>query len=168
VEYRAFTIHSHRDGPLLSHFILGKEERVNVDAQNRNDKDLWYFVSPPIVLEFRPTLLMFTMMSFSGDFRRLNRVPALVRLRFDNGVVAGFPVYQSYDGSSKTFNVPFIEELWISNSPNIIYDGPNIYAASTSYSLFKDRWHKEPFRLEILGDWTQGWETIGLDNVEII
>jgi hypothetical protein len=173
VEHRAFTIHSHRDGPSLSHYILGKEERVNVDAQNRNDKDLWYFQSPPIVLEFRPTLLMFTMMSFSGDFQRLNRVPALVRLRFDNGVVAGFPVYQSYDGQSydgslKTFYVQFIEELWISNSPNIIYDEPNSYAAPNSYSLFKDRWHKEPFCLEILGDWTQGWETIGLDNVEII
>jgi hypothetical protein len=109
---------------------------------------------------------MFTMMSFSGDFQRLNLVQALVRLRFDNGVVAGFPVYQSYDGqnyngSLKTFYVQFIEELWISNSPNS-------YAASTGYSLFKDRWHKEPFRLEILGDWTRGWETIGLDNVEII
>ena len=168
VEHRAFTIHSYRDGPSLSHFILGKEERVNVDSQNRNDKDLWYFQSPPIVLGFRPTLLMFTMMSFSGDFQRMNLVQALVRLRFDDGVVAGFPVYQSYDGRLKTFYVQFIEELWISNSPNIIYDDPTSYAASTSYSLFKDRWHKKPFRLEILGDWTQGWETIGLDNVEII
>ena len=177
VEHRAFTIHSHRDGPSLSHYILGKEERVNVDAQNRNDKDLWYFQSPPIVLEFRPTLLMFTMMSFSGDFTRLNRVQALVRLRFDNGVVAGFPVYQSYDGQSydgslKTFYVQFIEELWISNSPtsyaapNSIYDGPNSYAGSNL--LLKDRLYKRSFYLEILGDWTQGWETIGLDNVEII
>lgn len=167
VEHRAFTIHSHRDGPSLSHYILGKEERVNVDAQNRNDKDLWYFQSPPIVLEFQPTVLLFTMTSFSGDFKRLNRVSALVRLRFDNGVVAGFPVYQSYDGqnyngSLKTFYVQFIEELWISNSPNIIYDTPN------SYALFKDSWYKKPFCLEILGDWTQGWETIGFDNVEII
>ena len=167
VEHRAFTIHSHRDGPSLSHYILGKEERVNVDAQNRNDKDLWYFQSPPIVLEFQPTLLLFTMTSFSGDFQRLNRVQALVRLRFHDGVVAQFPVYQSYDGqnyngSLKTFYVQFIEELWISNSPNIIYDTPN------SYALFKDSWYKKPFCLEILGDWTQGWETIGFDNVEII
>ena len=174
VEHRAFTIHSDRDGPSLSHYILGKDERVNVDSQRRDDKDLWYFQSPPIVLGFRPTLLMFTMMSFSGDFQRLNRVPALVRLRFDNGVVAGFPVYQSYDqqsydGRSNTFYVQFIEELWISNSPNIIYDAPNIiYDAPNSYALFKDSWYKKPFCLEILGDWTQGWETIGFDNVEII
>ena len=171
VDHRAFTIHSHWDGPSLSHYILGKEERVNVDAQNRNDKDLWYFQSPPIVLEFQPTLLLFTMTSFSGDFKRLNRVQALVRLRFHDGVVAQFPVYQSYDGqnyngSLKTFYVQFIEELWISNSPNIIYDGPNSIAGSNP--LLKDRLYKHPFRLEILGDWTQGWETIGLDNVEII
>ena len=161
VEHRPWSIYSHGGSPSLSQFIIGKEERVNVDARNRDDKDLWYFVSPPIVLEFQPTLLLFTMTSFSGDFRRLNRVPALVRLRFHDGVVAQFPVYQSYDGSVKTFNVPFIEELW-----NIIYDAPFSYAGSNA--LLKDRLYKNPFRLEILGDWTQGWETIGLDNVEII
>lgn len=157
VEHRPWSIYSLLDSQSLSQFIIGKEERVNVDARNRDDKDLWYFVSPPIVLDFRPTLLMFTMTSFSGDFKRLNRVPALVRLRFHDGVVAQFPVYQSYDGSSKTFNVPFIEELWTIDAPTIDA-GP----------LLKDRLYKHPFHLEILGDWTQGWETIGLDNVEII
>jgi len=157
VEHRPWSIYSLLDSLSLSQFIIGKEERVNVDARNRDDKDLWYFVSPAIVLDFRPTLLMFTMMSFSGDFRRLNRVPALVRLRFHDGVVAQFPVYQSYDGSVKTFNVPFIEELWTIDAP-LSYAGP----------LLKDRLYKHPFHLEILGDWTQGWETIGLDNVEII
>ncbi len=163
VEHRPWSIYSLLDSLSLSQFIIGKEERVNVDARNRDDKDLWYFVSPAIVLDFRPTLLMFTMMSFSGDFRRLNRVPALVRLRFHDGVVAQFPVYQSYDGSVKTFNVPFIEELWT-------IDAPLSYAAPSSYAgpLLKDRLYKHPFHLEILGDWTQGWETIGLDNVEII
>jgi hypothetical protein len=158
VEHRPWSIYSLLDSPSLSQFIIGKEERVNVDARNRDDKDLWYFMSPPILLDFRPTLLLFTMTSFSGDFRRLNRVPALVRLRFHDGVVANFPVYQSYDGSAKTFNVPFIEELWNS------YAAPNSYAGP----LLKDRLYKRPFHLEILGDWTQGWETIGLDNVEII
>ena len=156
VEHRPWSIYSRAQS--LSQFIIGKEERVNVDARNRDDKDLWYFMSPPILLDFRPTLLLFTMTSFSGDFRRLNRVPALVRLRFHDGVVANFPVYQSYDGSAKTFNVPFIEELWNS------YAAPNSYAGP----LLKDRLYKRPFHLEILGDWTQGWETIGLDNVEII
>jgi len=225
VEHRPWSIYSSADGVSLSQFIIGKEERVNVDTRNRDDKDLWYFVSPPIVLDFRPTLLMFTMMSFSGDFRRLNRVPALVRLRFHDGVVAQFPVYQTYDGILKRFTVPFVEGLWTIDAPNsydvslhlCTFKTPTSWAvmsergdadcaftpfriqnaqrvchpatrdALSPFSLItahevgvlnekrckmrndvKDRLYKCPFRLEILGDWTQGWETIGLDNVEII
>jgi hypothetical protein len=157
--------------PSLSHFIIGKEDRVNVDARNRNDKDLWYFQSPPITLGFRPTLLSFNMMSFSGDFRRPNESPSLVRLRFEDGGLAEFPVYQEYDGSLKTFYVPFVEKLWTISydAPSTIsYDAPTIsYSGPTSVTGW-DNWHTKPFRLEILGDWTQGWETIGLDNVEII
>jgi hypothetical protein len=164
--------------PSLSHFIIGKEARVNVDARNRDDKDLWYFHSPPITLGFRPTLLSFNMMSFSGDFRRLNQSPVLVRLRFEDGSLAEFPVYQEYDGSLKTFYVPFVEKLWTISydAPTISYDAPTIsYDAPTiSYDYGGcsiaggNHWYTKPFRLEILGDWTQGWETIGLDNVEII
>lgn len=152
-------------GPSLSHFIIGKEARVNVDARNRNDKDLWYFQSPPITLGFRPTLLTFNMMSFSGDFRRLNRSPVLVRLRFEDGSLAEFPVYQEYDGSLKTFYVPFVEKLW-----TISYDGGiagGCFVAG-GCSIAGTIWYNKPFRLEILGDWTQGWEILGLDNVEII
>lgn len=152
-------------GPSLSHFIIGKEDRVNVDARNRNDKDLWYFQSPSITLGFRPTLLTFNMMSFSGDFRRLNRSPVLVRLRFEDGSLAEFPVYQEYDGSLKTFYVPFVEKLW-----TIIYDGGiagGCFVAG-GCSIAGNHWYNKLFRLEILGDWTQGWEILGLDNVEII
>ena len=154
--------------PSLSHFIIGKEARVNVDARNRNDKDLWYFQSPPITLGFRPTLLTFNMMSFSGDFRRLNRSPALVRLRFQDGSLAEFPVYQEYDGSLKTFYVPFVEKLWNIYAPTISYDAPTISYDDGGCSIAGTIWYNKPFRLDILGDWTQGWETMGLDNVEII
>ena len=163
--------------PSLSHFIIGKEDRVNVDARNRDDKDLWYFQSPPITLGFRPTLLSFNMMSFSGDFRRQNQSPSLVRLRFEDGGLAEFPVYQEYDGSLKTFYVPFVEKLWTISydaptisydAPTISYDAPTIsYSGPTSVTGW-DNLHTKPFRLEILGDWTQGWEIIGLDNVEIV
>jgi hypothetical protein len=161
--------------PSLSHFIIGKEDRVNVDVRNRDDKDLWYFQSPPITLGFRPTLLTFNMMSFSGDFRRMNQSPVLVRLRFEDESLAEFPVYQEYDGSLKTFYVPFVEKLWNSYAPTIIYDdAPTISYAGGGCFVAGGRsidgiiWYNKPFRLEILGDWTQGWETIGFDNVEII
>ena len=165
IEHRPWIIAGQR-GPSLSHFIIGKEARVNVDTRNRNDKDLWYFQSPSITLGFRPTLLTFNMMSFSGDFRRLNQSPTLVRLRFEDGSLAEFPVYQEYDGSLKTFYVPFVEKLW-----TISYDAPTIsYSGSIAGGccIAGNHWYNKPFRLEILGDWTQGWETMGLDNVEII
>jgi len=92
-----------------------------------------------------------------------------VRLRFEDGSLAEFPVYQDYDGSLKTFYVPFVEKLWtiIYSGPTIIYDAPTIIYSGPTI-IYDDCWHNKPFRLEILGDWTQGWETIGLDNVEII
>jgi hypothetical protein len=140
---------------------------------------------------------MFSMMSFSGDFRRPNRVQALVRLRFEDGTVAEFPVYEDYDGSGKTFYVQFIEDLWtiinddaptiinddaptiiLSDAPTIINDDAPTIINDDAPTIINDynalsrpfigHWYKHPFRLEILGDWTQGWETIGLDNVEII
>lgn len=132
----------------MSRFIIGKEALVHSKNRHYDDKDLWYFQSPPIKLGFRPTLLMFSMMSFAGDFQQQNDVPALVRLRFANDLSVEFPVYERYDGNAKTFYVQFIKELW--------------------RGTFDDQWYMRPFILEILGDWTRGWETIGLDNVEII
>lgn len=68
LEHRSWIIAGQRlksdlGSPSLSHFIIGKEARVNVDARNRDDKDLWYFQSPPITLGFRPNLLSFNMMN---------------------------------------------------------------------------------------------------------
>jgi len=65
--------------------------------------------------------------------------------------------------------VPFVEKLWtISYSgPTISYDAPSSSIAG-GCGIADNHWYTKPFRLEILGDWTQGWETIGLDNVEII
>jgi hypothetical protein len=132
----------------MSRFIIGKEALVHSKNRHDCDKDLWYFQSPLINLGFRPTLLMFSMMSFAGNFQYQNDVPALVRLRFDDDSIAEFPVYERYDGNAKTFYVQFIKELW--------------------RGTFNEKWYMRQFRLEILGDWTKGWETIGLDNVEII
>jgi len=132
----------------MSRFIMGKEALVHSRNRHDDDKDLWYFQSPLITLGFRPTLLMFSMMSFAGDFRNQNGATSLVRLRFANDSSVEFPIYERYDGSAKTFYVQFIKELWIGK--------------------FDDQWYMRPFIVEILGDWTRGWETIGLDNVEII
>jgi hypothetical protein len=148
LDYLTWNVQTISSISTMSRFIMGKEALVHSKNRYEYDKDLWYFQSPLITLGFRPTLLMFSMMSFAGNFQQQNDVNALVRIRFADNSFAEFPVYERYDGNAKTFYVQFIKELW--------------------RGTFDDKWYMRPFILEILGDWTKGWETIGLDNVEII
>jgi len=59
-------------GHMMSNYILGTDDLVNVDRFHRDDRNLWYFRSPPITLEKNPALMVFTINSFSGDFTKLN------------------------------------------------------------------------------------------------
>jgi hypothetical protein len=140
----------------MSHYITAKDDLVNVDWKKKDDKDLWYFKSPPIKLTYdktngKPVLLTFTMTSFMGDFRNLNYCSALIKIK-SNGATFFYP-YLKYDGNMVTFNIPLINELWYNDAEKKInFD-----------TIFEGE-----FEIEILGDWTRGVEVIGLDNVKII
>lgn len=63
-------------GALLSHYILGSDDKVNVRAAGGPDQSLWYFVAPA---KFLGNLgiayggsLQFTLAAFSGDFSQQN------------------------------------------------------------------------------------------------
>jgi hypothetical protein len=102
-----------------------KDTLVNVDHKNPNDKSLWYFESPEIIInniprpgtieskKFKPrypSLLTFTMMGFVGDFNNLNEGLKLVKLRHGSDCVTfDAPLY---DGRIQLFNVPFVNKLW--------------------------------------------------------
>ena len=141
----------------MSRYITGKDDLVNVDYKNKDDKNLWYFKSPPIKISHdktsgKPVLLTFTLMSFMGDFRNLNRCSALIKIKVVNGNTISYPYVAKYDGNMVSFNVPLRSELWYNDAEtkvnfDTIFDGE--------------------FEIEILGDWTQGVEVIGLDNVII-
>ena len=141
-------------GPKMSNYILGTDDLVNVDARNRDDKNLWYFRSPPITLVKIPFLMVFTITSFSGDFTKLNADTHLVKITgadnlfivFDKAVFDGAQVF---DGKITTVNVPFIKNIWSSKHD---FTFANIF--------------QNPFVVEILGDWTRGVETVAIDNVE--
>ena len=145
----------------MSNYITAKDDLVNVDFKNKNDKDLWYFKSPSIRLPSnkKPFLLSFTMRSFLGDFKKLNYCHALIKIR-SKGNTFFYPYVKKYDGNIETFNIPLLNELWFlednnnnnNNNNNILLD-----------SVFHDE-----FQIEILGDWTQGVEIIGLDNIKIL
>ena len=158
----------------LSHYIMFKDNLINVDSVNKNDKTLWYFRSPDIFIneEYKPgtllqnkkrlkipKLLTFTMNSFVGNFNKLNENVALVKIKNKNNCLV-FKAPQ-YDGfKSREFNVPFVNSLWerehtFNNKKSVTQDELNNMFIGT-------------FSIEILGDWTQGMEVIGMDNVIIM
>jgi len=130
---------------------------------------VWYFQSPEIIINnvpragttasknFNPTfpnIITFAITSFAGDFTELNENNDLIKLRQENSCIT-FKA-SNYDGKTKTFIVPFVSNLWrheISNLPVTDKEMKNMFLS--------------PFYIEILGDWTKGYEVVGLDNVII-
>ena len=153
----------------MSHYIIFKDTLINVDNKNPNDKSLWYFESPKIIInnvprpgtiESRnfnakyPTSMSFTMTSFVGDFNELNEGAKLVKLRQGlNCLTFDAP---PYDGKTKIFTLPFVDNLW----------KHDITGLQANYKEMKEIF-MGPFTIEILGDWTRNVEVIGLDNVII-
>jgi len=153
----------------LSHYIMFKDNLVNVDYKNPDDKSLWYFESPEITINplqksgttssknFKPkypNVMTFTMTSFVGDFSSLNEDTNLVKIK--NGDRCFTFKSPNYDGKTRTFNVPFKSQLW---------------KKERTHEIITDNEIKEifigTFTIEILGDWTRGYEVLGLDNVII-
>ena len=151
---------NNNNGNFMSHYIIAKDDLINVDSKNKDDKNLWYFKSPPIKLTLgkaykkKPMLLTFTLTSFMGDFRHLNRCSALIKIIDAKGDTIFYPYVKKYDGNMVSFNVPLRNDLWYSEDVNKDVDFDTIFGGA--------------FKIEILGDWTQGVEVIGLDNVIII
>jgi len=105
----------------MSRYITGKDDLVNVDSKNKDDKNLWYFKSPPIKITLdktsgKPVLLTFTLTSFMGDFRHLNRCSALIKIKVVNGKTISYPYVANYDGKMVSFNVPLRGDLWYNDA----------------------------------------------------
>ena len=85
---------------------------------------------------------------------KLNEDTNLVKIR--NGDRCFTFKSSNYDGKTRTFNVPFNSQLW---------------KKERTYESITDNEMKEifigSFTIEILGDWTRGYEVVGLDNVII-
>lgn len=151
---------------LMSHFITGHDDVVNVDYKNKDDRELWFFSKhfPENFSLTNASALKFTMTSFVGDFTNLNNpnstASAFVKL-FNNvsQEYIMFPIsnlVEEYDGKIKEFYIPFVYQVWINgvNNAPLVYDEFKMFLKNIS-------------DIYILGDWTRGNETIGLDNVII-
>jgi hypothetical protein len=155
--HQAYSLQDKNYNTQMSRYITGKDDLVNVDYKNKDDKNLWYFKSPPIKISHdkttgKPVLLTFTLTSFMGDFRHLNRCSALIKIKLTNGNTFSYPYVAKYDGNMVSFNVPLRGDLWYNDAETKV-NFDSIFDAE--------------FEIEILGDWTQGVEVIGLDNVII-
>lgn len=152
----------------MSHYIMFKDNLINVD-KNLDDKSLWYFESPEIIINnvprqgttasknFKPIFpngITFTMTSFVGDFTELNENVSLIKLRHETNCIT-FKA-STYDGNTKLMNVPFVSKLWTHDITNLTVTDKEME------DIFLG-----PFTIEFLGDWTRGYEVIGLDNVII-
>ena len=70
------TFEPYTRGALLNHYILGTDDKINIDESGSSDGSLWYFEAPPRYFANQGIAyggsLEFTLGSFSGDFSRLN------------------------------------------------------------------------------------------------
>jgi hypothetical protein len=149
---------------ILNRYIGGKDTLINVDGKNKDDRDLWYFVLPSgrqkMNLDKGPYALTFSMTSFMGDFKKMN---AGVRDRAimirTNTSEYWLSLFEDYDGTPKTYWIPF-QIMTIHKKEN---DGTFSKVSNRDLSKLLEKVNE----IAILGDWTQGVEMIGLDNVAI-
>jgi hypothetical protein len=151
---------------LMSNYIIGNDKVINVDYKNKDDANLWYFSKnfPTNYSLSNTSIFSFTMTSFIGDFTKLNYNNSLssALIKIINNVTNEliiFPVnhlIEKYNGSLHTFVIPMVYNVWL--------NGYNYSQIDRKYFL---RVLSNVTRIDILGDWTQGNETIGLDNVMI-
>jgi hypothetical protein len=149
---------------LLSNYITGKDDLINVDYKNKDDRNLWFFSKQLSLYLSNSSILSFTMSSFSGDFSKLNNPNSSVAtfIKLCNNVTNDtiiFPIknlINEYDGKIKTFVIPFVSSLWLNgvNNMPVSFDDFKLILQNIT-------------QIDILGDWTRGNEIIGLDNVKI-
>ena len=160
--YEAYSI-SDSDNNNINRFIYGEDTLINTDTTNKDkskahyDKNLWYFskkfIEPLNVSDAK--LLQLTLYGLSGDFSqyKLNDIHSVPFVRIygkKNEVIETKPGLFIFEGGIKTFNIPFLQtKAFNKNIGSYLID--NVLSHITC--------------IEILGDWTQRYETVVLDNV---
>ena len=148
---------------MMSNYIIGDDKVINVDYKRKDDSNLWYFGKqfPANFSLANSSIFSFTMTSFVGNFNNPNN-PLSALIRVTNNVTNEliiFPVnhlIEKYNGSFQEFIVPMVHNVWL--------NGRNYTQMRVEY--FKNVL-KNVTQIEILGDWTRGNETMGLDNIMI-
>ncbi len=138
-----------------SGFITGTETYINVDSSSRLDKSIWYFKAPEkyyrdLSIVYCGTM-EFELVALAGDFnvKHLNKAP-IVKLSSPDLSVRYF-LPDQWVGIKKSWTIRLVETEFL----------PQLSPGNFIKLLTKIN------SIEILGDWTSGYETIGLSWVQI-
>ena len=135
----------------MSHFITGNDSLIHVNPMQGEytDKSLWYFRSPILNADLSNyKYINFSLSCFSGISNSLNQVDHYIRICGQKaGQCSKYRIIDTFNLTKKwtTFHIPLDNKLLLWT------DKFNIIIRNVSY-------------IYILGDWTQWYETIGLDN----
>lgn len=150
----------------ISMFITGTDNYVNLDKSHMYDKSLWYFKSP---VKYNTDLSLaylgwidFSLVVLSGDFTKMNHLELVPIIKIACNNLFDFIGYYStmiFNNSANNihFHIKLDENLW--NAP---YKNQRQISKQNFIRCLRD-----VNSFEILGDWTSGIETVGLDSVRI-
>lgn len=172
-------IHESISNGKLSHYIYGKDDKINAASSGAADTSLWYFRAPE---KFSGNLgnayggnLQFIQGSYSGDFSKKNGLEtSLVILECDEcngplrkGIKLVFPISASttakaFNGDSTEFSIPLLENAgWLKDPQNAL----SKWTTPTQCDMIRVLSRLSSMR--ILGDWTTWYESVALDEVKI-
>lgn len=134
----------------MSRFIIGNDSIIHVNSRgDNNDKSLWYFRSPLLNSDLSNyKYINFSLSCFAGISNLLNKIDHYIRICNQKiNLCTKYTILDQFNFTEKwtKFHVLLDPRLWTENSKF------NTIISNVSY-------------IYILGDWTQWYETIGLDN----
>jgi len=160
----------------LNHYIYGNENKINIDKYGDTDKSVWFFNAPSKFLgNMRMAYggyLGFTIGIFACDISKLNygKKANLIELECANcngkkGITIVFPLVSSFfrakiKGTMGIFDIPLSENRgWLKDPHNTLLD----WNPPSKHEFIQVLTHLSGLR--ILGDITDWYETVAIDNI---
>lgn len=162
---------------VMSFYIYSSDKSLNIQ-ENGHDIDIWYFEAPPKFHGWHAIVygatMKFDMSSFGGDYSlskrnfdgKLNIVEIYCSTcALNKGIRLGYPLSSTsgFDGQTKPFALLLLEDGgWLKDPQNTNLDWTvptrcdmyDVLSAITS--------------IRILGDFTNWYESISIDNFQIV
>ncbi len=145
--------------PYNDRYIVGHDDLININKYGENDNSLWYFEAPEkyygdLSIAYDGTI-EFTLVSYAGNFNNKNTNGNLIELWCEKCKMKLYYPLINFDGKIKNFI------LILNENRGWYLENDKLTKEKMIYLL------KNISKIRILGDWTQWYETIGLDNVLI-